>query len=147
MTTSLRICVLLGKLSKGVREINWKRTLKVLKRREVKREWCRQWLCWMLHIFSLQLLFITVRNCMDESKIKKIGVGIMDAYVKDFPFLSMPHTQSRQWLAQWRPELGVHCVSELTPRKMLNREGTVSHRFWHCTLQVLIKQCLLLLLK
>lgn len=33
--------------------------------------------------FSLQLLFLTVRNCMNESKIKEIGVGIMDAYVKD----------------------------------------------------------------
>lgn len=37
-------------------------------------------------VFSLQLLFLTVRNCMDESKIKEIGVGIMDAYVKDFLF-------------------------------------------------------------
>lgn len=61
-----------GRLSKGVREINWKRTLKVLKRREVNI------------FFSLQLLFLTIRDCMDESKIKEVGVGIMDAYVKDF---------------------------------------------------------------
>lgn len=36
------------------------------------------------YFFSLQLLFLTIRDCMDESKIKEVGVGIMDAYVKDF---------------------------------------------------------------
>lgn len=33
-----------------------------------------------------QLLFLADRNCMYESKIKEIGVGIMDAYMRDFLF-------------------------------------------------------------